>query len=161
MGLLPCILTTGIGATLVVDAWALVRARVLGVPPPDYGRVGRWVAHMRHGRFVHASIASASPVRGERAIGWSVHYLIGIGFAALLVALAGPSWCRAPTFLPALLVGVGTVLAPFLLMQPGMGLGVFARRAPRPALARLHSVLTHAIFGVGLYLAGAAGHLVF
>jgi hypothetical protein len=50
-----------------------------------------------------------------------------------------------------LLVGIATVLAPFLLMQPGMGLGVFARRAPHPWKARLHSLLMHAVFGLGLY----------
>lgn len=158
---LSCILVAGIGATLFVDAWALVREGAFGVARPNFGLVGRWIAHMRHGRFVHASIASAKPVRGERAIGWVVHYLIGIAFAGWLVVVAGPSWCRAPAFLPALAVGVGTVLAPFLLMQPGMGLGVFAHRAPRRVAARLHSLLTHALFGVGLYLAGTVSTHLF
>ena len=161
MTLLPCILTTGIGATILVDAWSLVREHMLGVPRPNYGLVGRWIAHMRGGQFVHESIASAAPVRGERALGWAVHYLIGIAFAALLVVVAGASWCRAPTFLPATVVGVSTVLAPFLLMQPGLGLGVFARRAARPTAARLHSLLTHALFGVGLYFAGTLAANVF
>ena len=61
MDLLPCILFTGIGATLIVDAWALVRERVLKVPRPDWGLAGRWIAHMRTGRFVHVSIAKATP----------------------------------------------------------------------------------------------------
>lgn len=159
MGTLPCILIAGIGATLVVDAWALLREHAFGVARPNYGFVGRWIAHMRHGRFVHPSIAVAAPVRGERVLGWVVHYLIGIAFAAVLVMVAGPSWCENPTLVPALLVGMGTVLAPFLLMQPGMGLGLFARRAPRPRVARVHSLVTHALFGVGLYVASviAAG----
>jgi hypothetical protein len=29
-----------------------------------------------------------------------------------------------------------------------------SRRTPRPWHARLHSLLTHAVFGLGLYLAG-------
>lgn len=161
MDLLPCILVTGIGATLVVDAWALVRERVFNMPRPDWGLVGRWIAHMRTGRFVHASIAKASPVRGERAIGWVAHYLIGIAFAALLMVVAGAGWSRDPRFLPALGVGVATVLAPFLLMQPGMGAGLAARRTPRPSAARMHSLLTHAIFGVGLYLAGKFAAFLF
>ena len=66
----------------------------------------------------------------------------------------GLEWVRQPTLGPALLVGVGTVLAPFLVMQPGMGAGVAASRTARPAAARLQSIVTHAIFGVGLY-AGA------
>ena len=39
-------------------------------------------------------------------------------------------------------------------MQPGMGAGIAASRTPRPAAARLHSLVTHAIFGIGLYAAG-------
>ena len=42
-----------------------------------------------------------------------------------------------PTILPALIVGIGTVAAPFLLMQPGMGLGIAASRTPNPGAARL------------------------
>ena len=75
----------------------------------------------------------------------------GIAFAALLWLVAGDAWFRAPTLVPALLVGVATVLAPWLLLQPGMGAGLFARRAPRPWQVRFHSFLTHALFGLGLY----------
>jgi len=52
---------------------------------------------------------------------------------------------------PALLFGLATVAAPFLLMQPGMGAGIAASRSPRPGVARVQSLLTHAVFGVGLY----------
>ena len=38
----------------------------------------------------------------------------------------------APTFLPALLVGIGTVAAPFFILQPGMGAGIAASRTPNP-----------------------------
>jgi hypothetical protein len=55
-----------------------------------------------------------------------------------------------------LAVGIGTVAAPFLLMQPGMGAGLAARRSPRPAAARLHSLVTHAVFGLGLYASAIA-----
>ena len=63
---------------------------------------------MARGRFRHERIAAAPPVRGERLIGWTAHYLIGIA----------------------------------------------ASRAPRPGAARLQSLVTHAIFGLGLYAAG-------
>ena len=146
--------TIGIGATLLMDAWVLLRARWLGVPAADYGLVGRWIGWMAHGRFRHERIAAAPRVRGERLIGWTVHYLTGITFAALLLAVAGMEWTIQPRPAPALAVGVATVAAPFLLMQPGMGAGIAARRAPRPWNARMHSVVTHAVFGLGLYLAG-------
>jgi hypothetical protein len=34
-----------------------------------------------------------------------------------------------------------------------MGAGVAASRTPRPGVARVQSVITHGIFGIGLYLA--------
>lgn len=147
-------LIIGIGATVVIDLWALVRRRVIGIPLPDYGLVGRWIAHMARGRFRHESIARVPAVRGERWIGWAAHYAIGVAFAAILLGVAGPGWMQRPTLLPALLVGVATVAAPFLIMQPGMGAGIAASRTPRPGVARLQSLITHAMFGAGLFLSG-------
>jgi hypothetical protein len=147
-------LLTGAGATLATDFWALARRCVLGTPQPDWGQVGRWLGHMRRGRFRHQAIRAAAPVRGERLIGWTAHYATGIAFAALLPLLWGPGWLRDPTPGPALAVGLGTALAPFLLMQPGMGAGIAASRTPRAAVARLQSLVTHGMFGVGLYLSG-------
>jgi hypothetical protein len=152
---LICTLFIGTGATVVMDLWAIARKRLLGVPPPDYGLVGRWLAHMAlSGRFLHDRISASPTVRGERVIGWIAHYLTGISFAALLPGIWGSAWIRQPTIGPALLVGVGTVAAPFLLMQPGMGAGIAASRTPHPAAARLQSLLTHTIFGLGLFAAG-------
>jgi hypothetical protein len=56
-------------------------------------------------------------------------------------------WVRHPTVAPALIIGVGTIVAPFFLMQPGMGAGVAASKTPRPNVARLRSLITHAIYG--------------
>lgn len=147
---------TGIGATAVMDLWGLVRRRLLGVPVANYAHVGRWIGHMPRGRFRHEAISRAAPIRHEAVIGWTAHYLIGIAFAALLPLTWGAEWFHSPALAPALSVGVATVLAPFMLMQPGMGAGLFARRTPRPATARLHSLVTHAVFGLGLYLSAIA-----
>lgn len=149
---------TGVGATAVMDVWGIARKPLLGVAAPDYGLVGRWLAHMLRGRFRHDAIAAAARVRGEQLIGWTAHYLIGIAFAAALPGIWGLAWLQHPTIGPALIVGLVTVAAPFLLMQPGMGAGIAASRTPRPAAARLQSVITHAVFGLGLYAAGWAAH---
>jgi hypothetical protein len=153
-------LLIGTGATLLMDAWMLLRKRVFGIPLADYGLVGRWIAWLPRGRFRHERIAATPAVRGERLIGWTAHYLIGIGFAAGLLVLWGTDWAREPTPGPALLFGVLSVAAPFLVIQPGMGLGVAASRAPRPAIARLNSLVTHVIFGAGLYVGGWAANLI-
>lgn len=143
----------GLFATATTDLWAFLRKRLFGIPQPDFGLVGRWIGHFALGRFRHERIAAAAPVAGERLIGWTAHYLIGISFAALLPAAWGARWLEHPALVPALIVGVATVAAPFLLMQPGMGAGVAASRTPRPAAARFHSVVTHTVFGLGLYAA--------
>ncbi|HEY1180995.1 MAG TPA: DUF2938 domain-containing protein [Rhodocyclaceae bacterium] len=160
MNTLIAVIVVGIVATLVTDLWGIVRQPLLGVAPPDYGLVGRWIAHMRHGRFRHCAIGKAAPAAGERVIGWTAHYLIGIAFAALLVGLAGTGWLHAPTLTPAVIVGLCTVTAPFLIMQPGMGAGLLAWKTPRPNAARLQSLITHAIFGLGLYLGGKTVELI-
>lgn len=148
------IIMVGIGATAATDLWAFARRRLLGLPMPDYGLVGRWLAHMPQGCFRHAAIAAAPRMPGEAVIGWTSHYLIGIAFAGLLALGWGEAWFRSPTVAPALIVGIATVAAPFLLMQPGMGAGIAASRTPRPGLARLHSILMHVVFGFGLYVSG-------
>jgi hypothetical protein len=145
------IVLVGVGATACIDAWSLVRGRVLKVPATDFALVGRWIGHMPKGQFVQRPASAAAPVRLEGLIGWGAHYLIGVAFAALLWLVAGDAWFQQPRLAPALLVGVATVLAPWLLLQPGMGAGLFARRAARPWQARFHSLLTHALFGLGLY----------
>jgi hypothetical protein len=152
-------LVVGVGATVLVDLWAIVRKRAFAMPLPNYRLVGRWFAHLARGRFCHESIAASPPVPGERVTGWIAHYVIGVAFAGLLLAVWGLEWVRQPTLGPALLVGIGTVAAPFLIMQPGMGAGVAACRTPRPAAARLQSLITHTIFGLGLYAAGWVARL--
>lgn len=143
----------GAGATVVLDLWGTFQKRVLGIPPLDYRMVGRWIGHFRRGRFVHDDITVAAPVPGERVIGWTAHYLIGIAFAALLLAIRGLEWAHRPTFLPALGVGIATVAAPFFILQPGLGAGVAASKTPEPGAARLRSLAAHAVYGAGLYVA--------
>ena len=147
-------LVVGVVATAVMDLWGIARKPLLGIAPPDYRLLGRWLGHMAHGRFRHEAIAKALPVRGERLIGWAGHYVTGVAFAAVLLGIAGLTWIARPTLAPALIVGVGSVAAPFLLMQPGMGMGIAGARTPRPAAVRLQSLVTHVVFALGLYAAG-------
>ncbi|MFY2642194.1 DUF2938 domain-containing protein [Achromobacter insuavis] len=144
----------GVGATLVMDLWALLLKRLFNAPSLDYAMVGRWIGHLPRGRLTHPGIARSAPIAGERAIGWIAHYAIGVLFALLLLALWGPAWAARPTLLPALIVGIATVAAPFLILQPGMGAGIAASKLPKPGVARLRSLMAHASFGIGLYLAG-------
>lgn len=154
-------LITGLVATAVMDVWGVLRKPLLGMPAADYRLAGRWVSHVAHGKFRHESIAKATPMAGELAIGWLSHYLLGLAFAAAFLALTGPEWLTRPSGLPALAFGVMTVLVPFCVMQPAMGQGLAASRSPRPGPARLQSLVTHAVFGLGLYVGGWAAHVFY
>jgi hypothetical protein len=140
----------GIGATLILDLWSLT-LRLFGVAMTNWGLVGRWIGHMPRGQFRHNSVANAAPVPGEHAIGWIAHYLIGVIYAAVLLAIVGLDWAHRPTLLPALLFGWATLIAPFFIMQPGMGAGVAASKTPRPNVARLRTVLAHTVFALGMF----------
>jgi len=144
-------LPIGIGATGVMDLWGLLLRR-LGVATLNFAMVGRWAGHLFQGRIRHQAIAKAEPVRHERVWGWVIHYGIGVLFAMLLVVIAGEGWLQAPTLWPAVVIGVGTAVAPLCFMQPAMGAGFFASRTPTPARNSLKSVVTHVVFGVGLFL---------
>jgi hypothetical protein len=146
------ILAIGAGATLVMDAWLLLLARA-GIPASNFALFGRWVGYLAQGRRPHEGVAKALPIRGEALIGWSLHYAIGIAFAALLVLIQGPEWARSPTFLPALLTGIVTVLAPLFVLQPAMGAGIASSRTRTPLRSSLKSLANHTVFGIGLYLA--------
>ena len=145
----------GIGATAVMDAWLWLLAR-LGVPATGFGMLGRWVGHFANGRFAHRAISKAAPIRFELGLGWLTHYLIGVAYAAVLVALTGTAWLERPTIAPALVFGALTVAAPWFVMQPAMGAGVFARNTPAPLANRLRTLANHSVYGIGLYLAAAA-----
>lgn len=143
----------GAGATAFMDAWWWLQRRVLGVPVLDYAMVGRWLGHLARGHLRHEAIAAAPPVTGERPLGWAAHYAIGMVFAGVVLGVAGIGWAHAPSPGPALAVGLASVAVPFLVLQPALGAGVAASRTPRPNVARRRSLVTHLVFGVGLYLA--------
>ncbi len=138
-------------ATLLMDGWAVLLRRC-GQKTLDYAMVGRWLGHGWNGRWRHTRIQDSPAVVHERAIGWLAHYALGVGFALLLVGVVGSAWLRAPGMVPALGFGLVSVLLPWLVLQPGMGVGVAASRAAQPWRARVQSVATHLVFGLGLFI---------
>jgi hypothetical protein len=141
----------GLGATLFIDLWALFLRRAVSVRSLDYCLLGRWVLYMPQGTIVHDNIAATPAKPHECKVGWTAHYLIGTGLGLVFVLLASEAWLARPTLLPALAFGIATVLVPFLTLQPSFGLGIAASKTPHPNMARLKSLMTHTVFGVGLY----------
>jgi len=142
----------GVGATLVMDLWNLFLKRMFSIPSLNYCLLGRWIRYMPEGTFKHANITVSPKKPVECTVGWIAHYTIGVTLAVVFIALVSGDWLTSPTLLPALVYGVATVVFPFLLMQPSFGLGIAASRTPNPAQARLKSLVTHSVFGVGLYV---------
>lgn len=141
----------GVGGTVTMDLWAAALRRV-GISSLNMALLGRWAGHLLRGRWRHTSIAAAAAIRHETTLGWAAHYTIGVTFAALLLWTRGLSWAQSPTVGPALLIGLVTVAAPLLILQPGMGGGIAFRNTATPLFSTAKSVVTHTVFGVGMYL---------
>jgi hypothetical protein len=146
----------GVAGSALMDVWSAVLRRRFGIPTLDYRLLGRWIGHFPKGRFVHERIAASEPIAGELALGWLAHYAIGVTFALVLLAIWGRAWLDAPTIWPALAVGLGTIVAPWFVMQPGMGAGLAGSKSPDPTATRLRNLGTHAVYGIGLYVAAVA-----
>lgn len=147
-------LLLGIGATIFMDVYAVVIKKLFNIPSLDYALLGRWIGSFPKGVFSHPNIMQATPVKNERALGWLAHYTIGVSFAFVLLLIWGIEWLSAPTLLPALIIGVGTTVFPYFMMQPAFGFGIAGSKTPKPSTVRIKSLMTHTIYGIGLYVAG-------
>lgn len=145
-------LAVGAGATLGMDLWNLFLRSVFGIPSLDYCLLGRWIRHIPGGTFRHADIRRAEPKWLECPAGWAGHYGIGLVLAVGFLLIAPRGWLDQPTLLPALAFGIGTVVLPYFVLQPSLGFGIASSKAPDPTRARLKSLATHTVFGIGLYL---------
>lgn len=141
----------GIGATILMDLWAIVLVRFFGQAPANWAPVGRWFWHLRSGRVFHDSIADSEPYEHELALGWIGHYAVGILYGIILALFMGPDWLAAPTFIPAWIFAIITVGAGWFLLQPGLGIGWAASKLPHANKVRLLNLAAHTVFGLGLY----------
>ena len=67
----------GIGATVLMDLWAMFLHLALSQPRPNWAPPGRWVWHLKDGKVFHDDIAHAAPYPHETALGWAFHYFTG------------------------------------------------------------------------------------
>jgi Protein of unknown function (DUF2938) len=145
----------GIGATLLMEAWAFA-LRQFGIPSLNFAFLGRWLGHLPEGKWFHESIGKAAPIRHELLLGWLAHYSIGISFNGLLLAMFGRESARSPSVLPPLAIGMLTVVAPLFILQPALGAGIASSKTPTPIFNSFKSVVTHTVYGFGLYLSALA-----
>ncbi len=141
----------GIGATILMDLWAILLHRVFGQPKANWALGGRWFWHLSRGTVFHESIAAAEPYTHELALGWAGHYAVGVIYGVAFAFIVGFGWFSAPTFVPAWVFGIVTVAAGWFFMQPGMGLGWAASKTPKPNKVRFLNLAAHTVFALGLY----------
>ncbi|MDO6561966.1 DUF2938 family protein [Amphritea sp. 1_MG-2023] len=152
------ILILGVFATAMIDMWVICSHKALKLPKTNWAMVGRWLGHMPKGTLVHRSIASSAAVKYERFMGWAFHYIIGVVYAYIYVVFV--IWgLGASTLLSAWLFGLITILAGWLILQPSLGLGICASKAPQPNIMRLQNLAIHTVFGVALYYGWLWGHV--
>lgn len=144
-------LVIGIAATALMDLWTVVLNRVFGEPKANWAPVGRWFWHLRRGKVFHDSIAASEPYKHELALGWISHYAVGILYGIVFAFIVGDLWFENPTFLPAWIFGIATVAAGWFLLQPGLGIGWAASKAPNPWKVRGLNLAAHTVFALGLW----------
>ncbi|WP_162651178.1 DUF2938 domain-containing protein [Lentilitoribacter sp. Alg239-R112] len=144
----------GLGATAFMDMFAWLQRSLWNIQGLDYALVGRWIAGIPKGQFTHKTILQSPQNRYERTIGWVFHYAIGVLFAGIMLAFTGKSWLDAPSLLNPMIIGIASVAAPFLVMQPAFGFGFAASKTPSPWITRQKSLIAHLSFGLGTYLTG-------
>ena len=149
-------LIMGVGATALLDVWAVALNRLFGFGLPNWGFVGRWLGHLPSGRFMHDTIAESAPFQNEKLMGWLFHYAVGILFAATTLILAGSTWIKNPTLFMPMLVGLVTVGCGWFILQPALGAGVAASRKPEAQQIRLLNIAGHIVFGFGLWMTAMA-----
>ena len=57
---------------------------------------------------------------------WGFHYVVGIAYAALYLAISRLVLGSGPTLISALVFAIALLVVPWFVMQPALGLGFFA-----------------------------------
>lgn len=145
-------LVVGVGSTIVLDVWARFLRRWFGIPGANWGIVGRWLLGLAAGKPVYRGENVQAPNLGERVLGWTFHYLVGIAYAAFYPLIWGAGFMASPSPGPVLLIGLGlSTLAGMAILTPGLGGGFFAAKAPDQGRRIALSLLNHSVFAAGQY----------
>ena len=142
----------GVVATLTMDILtvAAIKLRLIAPLPPQL--IGRWFASAARGQALHSDIAHAPPINHEFAVAVPVHYAIGVTLALLYLLASSTFGINPRSPVTALGFALCTNLLPWLLMFPAMGYGWFGVRGPAGTRLFLSSLVTHCLYGLGLWL---------
>lgn len=144
-------LFVGIGSTIALDIWVLLVERLTGIPPTNWGVVGRWIAGMPSGHLVLQQ--SDKPISDtEKVIGWLFHYLVGIAYAGLILLIFGTAFIQNPQWMPVIVVGlILSTFAGLAILMPGLGGGFFGRLMPDKLTTYIYLIVAHGVFAIAQY----------
>ncbi|EKT4502752.1 MULTISPECIES: DUF2938 family protein [Pseudomonas] len=150
-------LVTGILSTVALDIWVTLVEKVTGLPPTNWGMVGRWLLGIPQGHWVLSGTDESAPRTGEKALGWAFHYGVGISYSVLLLLIWGVEFVHAPTLMPVLIVGVViSTLAGLMILMPGLGAGFMGRKLPNQGVVFVYVLVAHVVYALALYGAAKA-----
>jgi hypothetical protein len=145
------IILVGLGATLFIDFWKLLLV-CCDIKTRGVLFLGRWLGYASDGQFLHNTIIQAPSLEYEKPLGLLAHYCIGVLFAFLLPLFYGNKWLSNPKILPAITVGLVSLLPPIFIIQPLFGFGIAFSKIPDSSQHLLKIFIIHLIYGIGLYL---------
>lgn len=139
----------GVFATIAMDLVGIltIRARWIDLNGLQIvpSLLGRWFLHFfKQTQLVIADIRQIPEGKNEKAIGWVLHYLIGICLGLLFAILPFRGLGAGIAY------GIFTNIFPWLLMYPAMGFGFFGSRLAVTKKLILFSFINHFIFGLAL-----------
>ena len=123
------------------------------IAPLSPSVVGRWFASVARAHPFHEDIAQAAPGSHELAFAIPGHYAIGMFLTALFVLMVNRIGWPAGSLSPALAFGLSTNVFPWLVMFPAMGYGFFGAQGPEGTRLFVSSLVSHAFFGFGIWIA--------
>ncbi len=124
--------------------------RFFAIEPPNWGLVGRWVFHLKHGVVFHPDIQAAQKAVGKIRIGWAFHYGVSIVYGVLFIALIGADWLGEPSFLPVWVFPIAQSPRDGFYCIPAWELGIALLKTPNPLFGRAMGLLGHTVFGLGI-----------
>lgn len=144
-------MSIGIGATVIVDIFTFI-VSLFTEKSHGIQFIGRWIAYLFKGRVYHNTIIETPPFQNEIIIGWVTQYIIGVLFAFVLILLYSKKWLFNPQFIPALIIGCGTLAFPIFVLQPVLGFGVAFSNITNSERLLIKIISIHIVYGTGLYL---------
>ena len=146
------LLLAGVIATASMDVLSAIAIRFRLIAPLAPNLIGRWFASVARAHPLHEDIARAASAGNELAIAIPGHYAIGMFLTALFVLMVNRIGWQAIGLSSALAFGVCTNVFPWLLMFPAMGYGLFGAHGPAGTRLFVSSLVSHAFFGLGIWL---------